>query len=1095
MAQYQRNFYSSSLYGRINAFYGEYLTEVFDGQEPFSSKVNASILVQLPSVFYSANQREFSMPTVNSWTLQGSDLKTRTINAPLEFLGTGDSPEVHVRMQSQGIQNIEAKLYKEEEAAGTFQWALKQTKSIPTLSQISAGQIAKIVFDPFGYGNYKIVIAAKNSTGDAIVAGVKIRTSDLTVSIRTSANKSTWSNWEALTLTRQVQGGEAFLVSGQSSITYSNIRYVQGKIELYASDSKTSPVIDRVELRSDDSGLYDYNGEYTVKLDMAQVATLSGKQFKHMDRIRWTENIPAPAEMVIRSSSSRDNIFWGPISAPYKKNTKRLRLKRGITSHSLTLGPINEGARFSYGRTAEILSWNTQAYSPKDPSDTKISYIFSKTKSDQRNPLNKLKEIGNPMNVSDRSLLFSPQPYFLTVELTRSAVRGTPVVDLIDIDQMIQYTEKAHVIDKDITAVDGEGNGIKGLQKIGDYAFVYPSPAGHIAFNQDSINRTGLLYSLSDNTKRPNDVQIYFKSEEKKGTRTNTSNLASDEVIAKVIHRRMEMGEKTGIISHYQYGAGRVQYLRPYDREVDSTFTPSLNEKKRYRYFLKNGWPSDTHIVVQGQTMADVANMYEADANEINALNGGNILANEDGTLVKGQSIKIPNNTSNADVSLRFKNGTAYTMKSSHNALYDQSVGLNIEDFSSEQISVSVPAAPPKGYVDWVSEEKIYSGVINFNDIREEFVRTQFNRSSYADFTREYTVQAGETWDSVAAKHDIHSFDLKLLNEGTDLQEGVVLKIPPNIILPALAPEAEFDGDNPYEVSIIPDSVHKKSGQRVDESFIPIDWEGKHLPLTVTYRDSEVLTAELTRGSDKNGMDPLPLSHVNRIVSIKRGTVTYHEWNGSFGDFKLTSNYIDWSPNLSGSLEPAAGEAYTVTYIRSEVDTLRIHLDTNYYEKSGADIVWRSPEVKVFDGVCTPSEDFRMELPSPESFEGYSAIYQNVGYVIEDNDLWVVTKIENSGDKMYLVGTLNGKDPAKNWHPTINTGYYYLKEQEHYLYSEPMKTVLDEKELPAAINIEYVNGAGGIGALLLPSGQNIVKDSVFEATEFKNAKVFSSSTI
>ncbi len=37
------------------------------------------------------------------------------------------------------------------------------------------------------------------------------------------------------------------------------------------------------------------------------------------------------------------------------------------------------------------------------------------------------------------------------------------------------------------------------------------------------------------------------------------------------------------------------------------------------------------------------------------------------------------------------------------------------------------------------------------------------------------------------------------------------------------------------------------------------------------------------------------------------------------------------------------------------------------------------------------------------------------------------------------VGTLNGKDPSKNWHPEIQKGYYYLKEQEHYLYSRAIK--------------------------------------------------------
>lgn len=152
---------------------------------------------------------------------------------------------------------------------------------------------------------------------------------------------------------------------------------------------------------------------------------------------------------------------------------------------------------------------------------------------------------------------------------------------------------------------------------------------------------------------------------------------------------------------------------------------------------------------------------------------------------------------------------------------------------------------------------KIYTGVINANDIRGEFVRTQFNLSTLADFNREYVVIEGDTWESIATKYDIHVQDLKVANDSIEeLKVGSIIIIPPNIILPALAPEAEFENAMPYEISIIEDSVHKKNGVRIDESFVPIDWNGKHLPLEVTYRTSELLTAEMVRGADANGMHP-----------------------------------------------------------------------------------------------------------------------------------------------------------------------------------------------------------------------------------------------
>lgn len=62
MAQYQRNFYSSSLYGRLKAFHGDYLTEEFDAQEPFSYHIDAKIQAQLPSTFMQQQAENLQEP-------------------------------------------------------------------------------------------------------------------------------------------------------------------------------------------------------------------------------------------------------------------------------------------------------------------------------------------------------------------------------------------------------------------------------------------------------------------------------------------------------------------------------------------------------------------------------------------------------------------------------------------------------------------------------------------------------------------------------------------------------------------------------------------------------------------------------------------------------------------------------------------------------------------------------------------------------------------------------------------------------------------------------------------------------------------------
>lgn len=1107
MAQYKNNFYSSSLYGRIKAAYGEYYTEVFDGQEPFSARINTTLMAELHHTYYTATSGVFEAIDRNLWKTRGTDLYTTTPNSPFEVTITGDHIELHVRQQKQGTQIIEATLYREELVNGAYQWVHKQSLSTDTLSVTNAGKTKAICFDSFGFGEYKLSVKATETGAEAIVAGINARTSGLSILVRTSANKTNWSDWELVSLDCVLEPGSNLLYKciGQST-KKANIRYVQGKIILLSSDSQSSPVVERVELRSDDSELHDEDGEYIVWIDMQQVATKAGKTFKSVDTIKWEEKIPVGTEMNIRSSSSERNITWDPISAPYRKNTRRIRLNSESTKGTITVGLINEGSQFNqYTKVVEMLNWDTQAYLAKDGTNTSITFTFTSDnkKLTDSNTLLKVE----PLKTSNRSAKFKNNkvcPYYLRVQLSRDKTqRGTPVVDWINIDQMIQYKETAHIVNQNASAVDGLGTGVKSLNTIKKlHTFDSPSGNNHSSFNKEQINKAKQTWELTDKTGKPSEIMLYLKSEKDAAARTNIAHNDSDEVMVKAIARREELGEETGLRMHYQYGAGKVQYLRDYTRELDSTFTPSLLEDRRYRYLLKNGWPTEKHTVKSGQTIEDVAEMYEVSMEELLKWNS-DIVYNEDGSLA-AQALNIPNYTSNDKVSLLFANGTAYTEKSSHNAMYDKNKGQTVTDLSSENIKVSVPVEPEIGYVDWISEEKIYNGVINYNDIKDAFIRTQFSSLSAADYERTHTVTSEDTWESIALLYDIEVIDLKVENDEIEnLEEGTNLIIPPNIILPELAPEAEFEDDTPYEISIIPDSVFKKNGDKVHESFIPIDWESKNLPLSYEYysdeeeSDSTIYEAELVRGTGKNGMDPLPLSNVKSIISITQGTRRFQPWNETIqvGDYKLNHNYVDWSPAKAGSLEPEEGSTYTVLYRRKEIKSVKVHLDTTYFEQIGTDIAWRSPEVKVYEGVCTPSEDFVMELPKFSEFEGFSTAYKYVDYVIEDNDLWVDTSLQEIDKVSYLVGSLKGKDPSKNWHPAINTGYYYLKEQEYYLYSEPIKTVLEEKELPDVKNLTYVNGNNGLGALLQPKGENLILDSTLTMNEWGASKVLNPQTL
>ena len=58
-------------------------------------------------------------------------------------------------------------------------------------------------------------------------------------------------------------------------------------------------------------------------------------------------------------------------------------------------------------------------------------------------------------------------------------------------------------------------------------------------------------------------------------------------------------------------------------------------------------------------------------------------------------------------------------------------------------------------------------------------------------------------------------------------------------------------------------------------------------------------------------------------------------------------------------------------------------------------------------------------------------------------------------NQLQITLSLNGEDPNVNWYPTIQTGFYYLNDQEHYLYSRPIETVYNDKDIPVIRNVEY----------------------------------------
>lgn len=1097
MAQYNKPFYSTGLYGRLNALVGDYETEIFDAQEVFTSNINCEIRAQLPTTFYNGSSVEVKYDS--NWTLIDNELQTNSSDAKIEMEAAGDYFEAYIRYQSIQNHKVLIELYQEETNEDGFCWVKKEEKIFDTYSPSQAGAIEAIKFDSYGYANHKIVVTTKSVWEKTFITfvGFSLQTTNIALQLRASNNKKEWTDYKDIPLTRTILS-DGVLLSGTSSL-FEDVRYIQGVFVLMSSDNQNSPIIEQFEFHSNNSELYDYDGEYVVEINIGKIVNDNNQVFKKVNKIKWEEVKPQGTEITVRSSGSYDGVFWSPISAPYSKSTSRIRLKKGIQKHSIVVGPIDESIKFNHSKIISYNGLESQAYLPKDDNGCSISYVLSKTKDNQKISTNLLQTINNPTKNTITPLEFSPQPYYLTIEMERTPLKSSPVIDFINIYQNIEYKEDVRILDENISSVDNFGTGVVPLHSIDKYSFNLPNSEGENEFNAEKIENAEQLYLLSDQTNRPADIILYFESERELSNRSNKTSIHNDVVMAKTIVRRIENGETQGVIQHAQYNTGNISFLRPIEKEMDSSFTPVLQKDKGYRYYIKNGWPDSTHVVVPKQTLDDIAAMYECDKEEIKNLNK-DILMDGLKYLMVGQKLVVPNNTIRENISISFSGNEIYTEKSSHNAVFSYSNNKEGYDFSSAKIQIVMTQTADKAYAEWSSAEKVYSGVLNLGNKRESFIRTQFNRYS-ALLEREYTVQENDTWENISTSFDVNISDLHHINNNINLEVGTVIKIPASISLPDIPAEVEFEGDRIYNISIVEDSVFKKTGEKLDESIIPIDWNGKQIPLTVTYKKdgSSILTAEIIRGNNKNGLDALPHSQIREIISIvnKNTGQEYVPYSNALGigDYLLDHNYVSWAPNEDSSLEPEAGETYIVSYIKEEVESISIYLETTYSEKFGADYAWRSPEIKVIEGVCTPNNDFLIELPKPETFIGYDKKYNNIGYLVEDNDIWVETSVKNIDGKQYLHATLNEKNPNINWHPTIHPGYYYLKEDEYYMYSEPVRTTITQKELPHTENIEYITTENGFGALLQPKASNMINDSIFEVKEKKTAYLFTAESI
>lgn len=1091
MAQYKHNFYGTSYYGKTNAYSGVYETDEILTEEPLNNTFTFTIKADLPQAHYDytkeeieRNHEEWSAHTSNSGNVY---IKSSRADTKVFFKGTCDAFTLHYLAGPDGSRDVKIEI----KTIQTNNVETKQTFTLNTYAATFQEKVHRIEGLPFGQQEVLIYLGPTHSTNTYLYFWkLVVDATHITVETRARyGSKGAWTNYAPCTYTKQLVNGRTFILTGNSP-SYAGKDRIQVRLYLASSDNKLSPIIYEIKTVSGDTNNRTEDGYWIADINMNEVARGIGKTFARVKSVDWNDETPVGTYITYRSQSSSNGTTWTPRTIPYRKGTYRVRLKEGRQYGYVTSTLIDPTARNRYLTNLGWTTWEDISHVPPDDVSTGITYYFLDSKD------NEMLRIEDPWKAQSHLLeALGGRPFKLRIRLFRRFDKSSPAVDEITFQNRLYFEQDKVVSNTTISAVDNFNTGEKRVFDLSTLTYDFPP----------EIGKHDVTYKLIDETTRPpelgpNDVYIYLESEKDQISRSNETSNPNDKVWA--VARGRNADEEGGALRHYQYGGGVSYYDDIRSVEMTSAFTPSLKSNKEYRYYVKSGWPTQYHTVRPGETLNTIALLYGTTVEDILSLPQNAYLNepadikgtpqsvyNEDGTIKPQYQVEIPNDTLNENVSVYWKSEegvpakqrTNLTEKSAHNARL-----RNIASLENDEVAGLVAEAYAKGEVDWVSDEKTYEGVINLNNIPKAYDRVHRVPDSGVDMEHSHTVKEGETYESIAELYGVYEEDIRWKNNAIDKSPtdspapGTVLIIPAKVILPIIPPEVKIS-ESPYEVQIIHNSVRVR-GELADNSII------NHVQLEIEYVEDERTRVPVKRGSTPHTADALPNSNIIEVIgvynSLEESVDAPYYIQGT--DYLVVNNYIDWSLTSAMSQEPPSGSEYYVSYRYRKPVGVRVIIDSDYQVQIGADKLWRSSEIKEFTGICEPDKDFVQELPPFTEWPDYNTkdVY-GLEYVIEDNDLWVKTWIEEKNGKSYIRGSLLGKQPKDYWAPYIHTGYYYLGKEEYYLFSEEKVESFAESDVPIAKNVSYVQGKYSNAVRLEKASKNFIRNSGFQVSNQK----------
>lgn len=1096
MAQFKKHLFGTSYFGYSNTFEGVYTLPTIDAEEKFDGTIDFAVKADLPLVTYTGAQADWIKSPLSAWSVNGTQLVSRVKDSQASFYLSADQFRLHFSQRS-GNAMAKIELYE-----------IGSTKTLVFTETINTST-ENFFEKKVPYALYLLVIT--NTEEKTLqIEQIQARVTTFKIQTRTSVDGVTWSAFTDSATQVEGSGGQW---TGESKPVVQQ-RFVQGRLLLATSDGLISPSIDKVRLSSGDTTKYTSDGYWFSAIDLKEVAKEKGKTFLRAKRVEWKEHKETSHQVDLRSTSTSNSFpnkeqvadlsYWkdetavyvvdrSDLSKPYGEPWSRVALKEGQNLSSFLSFPLS-AKQFKLANTKlkEWLYWNDQSFYPLNPSGTNLKYEFFLNQSDANEGIPPLLTITDAPNEKNRALHlpeeYQDQPLFIRVSFYRTNARQTPVLDFLDCYGAMRYANHANLAIKQIQA-----SAVTLNQEAIAYAEIkanqlnWPSNIDRLPENQTFVQSSTRTYTIDYQSKYPGQLELYFDSKKTASSnRHQVQTKATDQGFKDILRVKIMADTPTAstqkasshrLTYHYAYDGAMVLYPKETNQELSSDFTPDLLTGKKYRFRLSNGWPNQTQVVPFAMDWETFAETYQQELLPLKNLNEDVKLYN--GLLPSGIEITLTNTTLNEKVLVQFKNG--------QNNYTDASIWNGVKN---DLVVGHIPTAGDFQYEEWISEEKTFIGYLNPNDERGPYIRSHLIGGESGKETI-YVIKDGDTYASIAKAFNVHPFDLQKKNKMKTLIPEETLLIPVSFSLPTINPEAIFDNLNPYTVELIPYSVQTKSGEILADSTVVLGSDDEEA-LSYTYQTSETVRVYLTRGQETNGRDALPFANVSKIIQVKGNDgkiyvpATTHASGSNTGDYELIDNYLDWKSHNSQSSEPMAGEQYEVWLQYQTISSIRLVMTSPYKEKISQNRLWRSEEIKVFNGLVMPNKDFRLLLPDKTAFKGYNQRLMQVSYLVEDNDLWVNTRIETIDDKSYLVATMNGEDPKRNWYPTIQTGFYYLNDEEYYLYSEPMTTTYDERDLPIIKDVLYETN----GLQVQPSYKNLLTNSALVLKEETFERVY-----